>query len=142
MHERYCIVIKKKSLQNRLPYSLVSITRRTPRHKNKAIIRSSSHPSRESLPFDSKLVAVVVVIGLRATSHLSVRLTAMHVTVNEVSSHLCKILTLIMVKTCLQTGQRWYRIARRPVVTCFNSGKGSESSKSVLKSPKAHSFSA
>ena len=54
----------------------------------------------------------------KATSHLSVRLTAMRVTVNEVSSDLCKILTLIIVKTYLQTGQRRYRIARCPVVTC------------------------
>ena len=38
-----------------------------PRHKNKAIIRLSSHPSRQSLCFDSKLVAVVVVIGLMET---------------------------------------------------------------------------
>ena len=55
-------------------------------------------------------------MGLRATSHLSVRLTAMRVTVNEVSSHLCKILTLITVKTYLQTGRRPYRVAQRPVV--------------------------
>ena len=40
---------------------------------------------------------------LRATSHLSLRLTVMCVTVNEVSSHLCKILILIIVKTYLQT---------------------------------------
>ena len=38
-----------------------------PRHKNKAIIRLSSHPSRQSLCFDSKLVVVVVVIGLMET---------------------------------------------------------------------------
>ena len=46
--------------------SLVSITRQTlrPRHKSKAIIRLSSHPS---LCFDSKLVVVVVVIGLMET---------------------------------------------------------------------------
>ena len=37
----------------------------------------------------------------------------MRVTVDEVSSHLCKILTLIMVETYLQTGRRRYRIARR-----------------------------
>ena len=38
-----------------------------PRHKNKVIIRLSSHPSRQSLCFDSKLVIVVVVIGLMET---------------------------------------------------------------------------
>ena len=38
----------------------------------------------------------------------------MRVTLNEVSSHLCKIkITLVTVKTHLQTGQRCYRIARR-----------------------------
>ena len=42
-------------------------------------------------------------IFARAISHLNVRLTVMHVTVNEVSSHLYKILTLIIVKTYLQT---------------------------------------
>ena len=49
--------------------SLVSITRQTlrPRHKNKAIMRLSSHPSRYSLCFDSKLVVVVVPIGLMET---------------------------------------------------------------------------
>ena len=54
----------------------------------------------------------------RTTSHLSVRLTAMLVTVNEVSSHLCKMLTLVIVKIYLQTGRRRYRIAGRPVVAC------------------------
>ena len=34
---------------------------------------------------------------IRAISHLSVRLTAMYMTVNEVSSPLCKILALIIV---------------------------------------------
>ena len=38
-----------------------------PRHKNKAIIGLSSHPSHQSLCFDSKLVVVVVVIGLMET---------------------------------------------------------------------------
>ena len=57
-----------------------------------------------------------LLILLRATSHLSVTLTAMHVTVNEVSSYFCKILTLIMIKTYLQTGRRRYRIARCLVV--------------------------
>ena len=33
-----------------------------PQHKNEAIIGLSSHPSRQSLCFDSKLVVVVVVI--------------------------------------------------------------------------------
>ena len=48
---------------------LVSITRQMPRprHKDKAIIRLSSHPSRQSLCFNSKLVVVVVVIGLMET---------------------------------------------------------------------------
>ena len=48
---------------------LVSITWQMPRprHKNKAIIRLTSHPSRKSLCFDSKLVVVVVVIGLMET---------------------------------------------------------------------------
>ena len=35
-----------------------------PRHKDNPIIRLSRHPSRSSLCFDSKLVVVVVVIGL------------------------------------------------------------------------------
>ena len=54
---------------SKLALSLVSITRQTPRpqHKNKAIIRLSSHPSLWSLCFDSKLVVVVVVIGLMET---------------------------------------------------------------------------
>ena len=49
----------------------------------------------------------MLLLGVRATSHLSERLTAKRVTVNEVSSHLCtcKILTLIIVKTYLQTGR-------------------------------------
>ena len=48
---------------------LVSITRHMPRprHKNKAIIRLSSHPLRLSLCFNSKLVVVVVVFGLMET---------------------------------------------------------------------------
>ena len=83
-----------------------------------------------------------IAVFLRATSHLSVRLTAMRVTVNEVSSHLCKILTLIIVKIYLQTRQRRYRIARHPVVTCYSSEKPPETSKSVRKRPQAHSFSA
>ena len=45
-----------------------------------------------------------IVDVLRATSHLSVRATAMRLTVTEVSPHLCKILTLVMLKTYLQTG--------------------------------------
>ena len=68
---------------------------------------------------------------VRATSHLSVRLTAMPVTVNEVPSHLCKVLTLIIMKTYLQTGQRHYRMAGRPVVTCYNSAKSPQTSNSV-----------
>ena len=42
-------------------------------------------------------------VNVKATSHLNVSLTALRVTVNEVSSHLCKILTLIIVKIYLQT---------------------------------------
>ena len=38
-----------------------------PRHKNKAITWSSSHPSHESLYFDSKLVVVVVEIDFMET---------------------------------------------------------------------------
>ena len=50
--------------------------------------------------------------GVKATSHSSVRLTAMmRVTVNEVSSHSCKILTPVIVKTYLQAGRRHYRMA-------------------------------
>ena len=79
---------------------------------------------------------------VRATSHLTMRLTAMRMTVHEVSSHLCKILTLIIVKTYLQKGRRHYRIARRPVVTCYNSAKPPKTSKSVRKRPKTHLFSA
>ena len=37
------------------------------RHINKAIVKLSSHPSRKSLCFDSKLVVVGVVIGLMET---------------------------------------------------------------------------
>ena len=40
----------------------------------------------------------------------------MRVTVNEVSSHLCKILTSIIVKTYLHTRRRRYRIVRFSVV--------------------------
>ena len=53
----------------------------------------------------------------------------MRVAVNEVSSHLCKILMLIIVKTHLKTGRGSYRIARRLVVICYNSAKSSETSK-------------
>ena len=70
-------------------------------------------------------------LTVRATSHLSVKLTAMPVTLNAVSSHLCKILTRIIVKTYLQTGRRCYCITQRPVVTCYNSAKLSETSKSI-----------
>ena len=71
---------------------------------------------------------------------LSVGLTGMHLTVNEVSSHLCKILTLIFVRTYLQTGRRRYRIAGRPVVTYYNSAKPPETSNSVRKRPKRIRF--
>ena len=40
----------------------------------------------------------------------------MCVTVSEILSHLCKILTPVIVKTYPQTGRRRYLIARRPVV--------------------------
>ena len=42
---------------------------------------------------------------VRAVSHLSARLTAIYMTVNEVSSHLCKIFALIIAKTYLQIGE-------------------------------------
>ena len=77
---------------------------------------------------------------LKATSHLSVRLTAMRVTVNEVPSHLCKILTLIIVKTYLQTWRRRYCIARRPVVTCYNPATARETSKTSLSVQKRIRF--
>ena len=80
--------------------------------------------------------------AFRATSHLSVKLTGMRMTVNDVSSHLYKILTLIIVKIYLQAGWRHWRITRRPVVTCYNSAKPPETSKSVVKHPKEHSCSA
>ena len=64
----------------------------------------------------------------------------MRLIVNEVLSHLCKILTLIIVKTYLQTGRRRYRIARRPVVACYNSAKPPESSKSILNVQKRIRF--
>ena len=57
---------------------------------------------------------------------LSVTLTAIRVTVNEVSSHLCKILTLIIVKKYLQTGRRRYRIARLPVVKADSHVSGNQ----------------
>ena len=66
----------------------------------------------------------------------------MRVTLNEVSSHLFRILTLIIVKTYLQTGRSLYRIARRAVVTCYNSAKLPETPKNFRKCPKTHSFSA
>ena len=50
---------------------------------------------------------------VEATSHVGMRLKAMRVTVNEVSSHLCNILTEIMVRTYLETGQRLHCITRR-----------------------------
>ena len=61
--------------------SLVSITRQTPRprHKNKEIRRLSSHPSRKSLCFDSKLVVVVVVIGLMETRLKQSKITCCHI---------------------------------------------------------------
>ena len=80
--------------------------------------------------------------GVDPNSHLSVKLTAMRVTVNEVSSHLCKILTLIIVETYFQTGRRRYCIVRGPIVACYTSAKPPETPKSVCKHPKTHSFSA
>ena len=44
-------------------------------------------------------------MDLKATSHLSLKLTAMRMAVNEVSSLLCKVLTLIIVKTYLKIGR-------------------------------------
>ena len=66
-------------------------------------------------------------------------LTVMRVTVNEVSSHLCKMLTLIIVKTYMQR-QRHYCIALWSVVTCYNSAKAPETSKSIHKRSETHSF--
>ena len=45
------------------------MTNATTTTQNKAIIRVSSHPSRQSLCFDSKLVVVVVVIGFKPGFH-------------------------------------------------------------------------
>ena len=84
--------------------------------------------------------SIFIGLSLKATFHLNVRLTEMRVTVNEVSSYLCKILTLIRVKTDLQTERRRYRIARRPVVTCYNSAKPPETSKNFCKRPKSIRF--
>ena len=75
-------------------------------------------------------------------SLISMSLTAMCVTINGVSSHLCKILTPIIVKTYLQTRWRRYRIAPRTVVSptlqlCKSSWNFP---KSVRKRPKTHSF--
>ena len=64
----------------------------------------------------------------------------MRVTVNEVSSNLCKILTLIIDTKFLQTGRRRYCIAQRPVVTYHNSAKPPETSKSVLNVQKRIRF--
>ena len=61
----------------------------------------------------------------------------MRVTLNVVSSHLRKILTVIVVKTYLQTGRRRYQIARRP---CYNSAKPPETSKSIRKRQKRIRF--
>ena len=94
---------------------------------------------RESL---GTLLCQFAVCFFWATSQLNVRLSEMRVIVNDVLPHLCKILTLIMVKTYLQTGQRRYRIARRPVVTCYNSAKSLETSKCIREHPKTYSFSA
>ena len=68
---------------------LVSITRQMPRprHKNKAIIRSSSHPSRQSLCFDLILVVVVVVIGLMETRLYDYRLSQEKVYTFRLCSH-------------------------------------------------------
>ena len=61
------------ALIHALPVSFIkawfSITQQMPRprHKNKVIIRLSRHSSHQSLCLDSKLVVVVVVIGLMKT---------------------------------------------------------------------------
>ena len=65
----------------------------------------------------------------------------MHVTVNGVSSHLCKIVKLIIVQTYLQTEWKRYRITRRSDVTSYSTAKPPETSTSVIKGPKTHSFS-
>ena len=94
---------------------------------------------------ESSFTVVCIIVSFTLKGHfslISMRLTAMRVAVNEVSSDLCKILTLIVVKTYLQTRRRRYRIARSSVVTCYNSAKPPETSKSVRKRLKTHSFSA
>ena len=79
-------------------------------------------------------------LSVKATSHWSARLT-MRVTVSEVSSHLCKILTLIIVKTYLQTGRRRYRIAGLPVKATFHltiSMRGERATGKIQKSNYHH----
>ena len=51
-------------------------------------------------------IFAVLLRYLRATSHVSLRLTEMSMTVNEVSPHLYKILTLTTVKTYLAADRR------------------------------------
>ena len=79
-------------------------------------------------------------IFVRPTSHVGVRLKAMRKTVNDVSSHLCNILTQIMARTYLQTGQRLHRITRCPVVTCYNSVKPPETSNASIYVQNAFVF--
>ena len=66
-----CVIVNSvNKLIRFLAYlSLVSITQQMPRsqHKNKTILRLSSHLSHQSLCFDSKLVYVVNIIDLMAT---------------------------------------------------------------------------
>ena len=64
----------------------------------------------------------------------------MCMTVNEVSSLLCKILTLIIVKhTCRQ--ERRYHIPRRIVETCYNSAKPPENFQNLAEVQKTDSIS-
>ena len=62
----------------------------------------------------------------------------MRVTVNEVSSHLCKMLTQSK-HICRQDGDATTS-HQRPVVTCYNSAKPPETYKSVRKRPKRIRF--
>ena len=62
----------------------------------------------------------------------------MPVTANEVLSHLCKILTLIIVKTYLQTIRRGYRVAQR--LACYNSAKAPETPKPYVNVQKRIRF--
>ena len=69
--------------------------------KQSYLVKNKSWRLLHEEKFERKAEALV-----KAISHLNVSLTAMCVALNEVSSHLCKILTLVIVKIYLQTGAR------------------------------------